>query len=71
MLRYEMDQSRDTEYIATILWSIGRLIGGQDYPMPSYEDYMHQKPADNRTKQEIVDSLINKLLPEGGEKKNA
>lgn len=61
MLRYEMDHSRDTEYIATILWSIGRLVGGNDYPMPSYEDVKHPKPSDNRTKDEIVNNLITKL----------
>ena len=61
MLRYEMERTRDTEYIATILWSIGRLVGGNDYPMPSYEDVKHPKPNDIRTKKEIVNSLIDKL----------
>ena len=66
MLRYEAEQSRDVEYIATILWSIGRLVGGAEYPMPSYEDVKKPKQSDTRTKQEIVDNLIMKL--KGGDK---
>ena len=69
-MRASFEQSRDTEYIATILWSIGRLLGGDDYPMPSYDDFRHPKPVDIRTKEQIVDNLINKLLQGGGENTN-
>lgn len=61
MLRYEQEREKDTEYIATILWSIGRLVGGNDYPMPSYEEVKRPKKNDIRTKKEIVSDLITKL----------
>ena len=61
MLRYEAEKARDTEYIATILWSIGRLVGGTEYPMPGYEEFVRPKPQDVRTKKEIVNNLIEKL----------
>jgi len=53
------------EYTATILWSIGRMIGGKEYPMPSYNDFLHPKPVDNRTTDDIVNGLINKLQQGG------
>ena len=54
-------QQRDTEYIATILWSIGRIVGGETYPMPTYGDFIRPKPNDNRNTEQIVSGLIDKL----------
>lgn len=61
MLRAENERRTDVEYIATVLWSIGRIVGGAEYPMPSYDDFKHPKPQDNRTKEQIVENLITKL----------
>lgn len=61
MLHAQDVQSLQTEYIATVLWSIGRLIGGEDYPLPTYDDTMHPKPQDKRTTEAIVGGLVQKL----------
>lgn len=58
---------RDTEYIATILWSIGRMIGGDNYPMPTYDEYNNPQPVDIRTSEQIVNGLVQKLQEGGNE----
>lgn len=68
MYRVEQDKQRDTEYIATVLWSIGKLLGGNDYPMPEYSEFVNPKPADNRTTEQITAGLIEKLQGKGEEK---
>ena len=55
----------DTEYIATILWSIGRMVGGDNYPMPTYDEYNHPQPVDVRGTEQIVGGLISKLTGGG------
>lgn len=66
MLRADDRRAMDTEYIATVLWSIGRILGGDDYSIPTYDEVMHPQAQDTRTAQQIVDGLRAKLL-EGGE----
>ena len=61
MFRAEIESHRDTEYIATVLWSIGRLIGGENYSIPTYEDVINPKPVDNRSSGAIISGLIEKL----------
>lgn len=61
MMLEDERRKQDTEYIATVLWSLGRMVGGSDYDLPSYDDYIHPKPKDERTSQDIVSGLINKL----------
>ena len=64
MMMYEERKRQDTEYIATVLWSIGRSMVGAEYPIPAYSEYIDPKPQDTRSKETIVNSLISKL---GGE----
>lgn len=65
MFKLEQERRRDTEYMATILWSIGRILGSEDYPLPNYHDFINPKMEDRRDGQTIVNSLIEKLR-EGG-----
>ena len=65
MLQAEEDENKHKEYIATVLWSIGRIVGGENYPIPSYSDYIDPKPVDNRSSQEIRNGLIAKLEGKG------
>ncbi len=51
----------DTEYMATALWSIGRMLGGDQYNLPLYDDFIHPRPTDDRTSHDIVNGLIDKL----------
>lgn len=66
MLRYEYEQTMWQEYTATVLWSLGKMLAREDYPLPSYDDFMHPKPKDRRTTEQIVSGLTAKLLA-GGE----
>lgn len=66
MLRERKRQSDYGEYVATILWSIGRLLGGEEYPMPSYSDFVHPAQKDTRTACQIIGGLIEKLNAGGG-----
>lgn len=66
MLRERANQQKREEYLATILWSIGRMVGGDNYPFPVYSEYMNPTPADVRTGEEIKNSLIEKLKEGGG-----
>ena len=61
MLRERKRQADNTEYIATILWSIGRSIGGKDYPFPTYSEFMRPTPSDSRTTEQIIGGLLDKL----------
>lgn len=65
MLRWHETRRHDVEYMATILWSIGRLIGGSEYPMPSYDDFIHPKPVDSRNTGQIITGLIERLQQGG------
>ena len=67
MLQEEEHQEAWKEYTATILWSIGKMIGRDEYPMPSYEEFMHPTATDTRTGQDIIGGLVDKLLDKGGE----
>ena len=61
MMRYEAERQRDTEYMATILWTIGRMLGGEEYPMLSYGDMVHPQPKDTRNAEEIVGGILSRL----------
>lgn len=60
MLEYEGKQEQWRVYCATILWSVGKMLS-KEYPFPAYTEFLNQKPVDNRTTQEIVSGLIEKL----------
>lgn len=49
------------EYMATVAYSIGRIEGGEKYPIPPYSDLTSDKPQDERTGEEILDGLIDRL----------
>lgn len=65
MLQAEEEENKHKEYIATVLWSIGRIVGGENYPIPNYSDYIDPKPIDNRSSEEIRNGLIDKLERKG------
>lgn len=67
MLQDEETETKRKEYVATVLWSIGRIAGGENYPIPEYSEFMHPKPVDRRSEKEIRQSLINRLTGKGGE----
>lgn len=54
-------QEKQTAYLATTLWSIGKMFGGESYPIPEYTEYIGIKNPDTRTAQDIVNGLIKKL----------
>lgn len=62
MMTYEDRKKADTEYLATVLWSIGRMLGGSNYEIPLYDDFIHPKPQDDSSAHDIVERLRNKLL---------
>lgn len=61
MMTYEDRKTATNEYMATVLWSIGRMLGGDGYSLPTYDQFLHPKQEDNRTKDQIVNGLIEKL----------
>ena len=65
MMRERKRRMDYEEYTATILWSIGRVLGGEQYPMPSYHDFTHPEQVDTRAGKEIIDGLISKLRAGG------
>lgn len=67
MLKEEQHQEAWQEYTATMLWSIGKMFGKDEFPMPSYEEFLHPTVKDTRTGQDIVGGLVNKLQGKGGE----
>lgn len=52
--------------MATVMWSIGRIMGGEEYSIPTYDEILHPKPQDNRKSEAIIGGLIAKLK-EGGD----
>ena len=64
MLKEETNQAMWQEYVATVLYSIGRMIGGESYPIMTYNELMHPQPKDERTGGEIISGLIDKLRKE-------
>jgi len=60
-LKDEEEQRKKENYFASILWSIGKMIGGENYPFPVYDDYMHGIKQDNRSSEDIISGLIDKL----------
>lgn len=69
MFTEQLSQDRWREYCATVMWSIGRLLGGEEYPIPAYSEYLNPKVQDNRTGAQIISGLREKLKQ--GVKKNA
>ena len=65
MVRLDNENRADTEYIATVLWSIGRMLGREEYTIPAYHDYKHPVPQDNRSAQAIMNGLQEKLRKGG------
>lgn len=61
MLKDRDNQQMQIEYISTVLWSIGRMLGGSDYAIPMYDDVIHPKPQDKRNTHQIVGGLVEKL----------
>lgn len=47
--------------MASILWSIGRIIGGEEYPFPEYTEYMNPELKDDRTADDIISGIVDKL----------
>ena len=66
-MREESRNDIKTEYFATVLWSIGRLVGGEEYPIPTWDEMLHPKPKDTRSTAAIVGGLIQKLGLKPGE----
>lgn len=58
-------QRRDVEYIATTLWAIGRTVGGENFSIPAYSEFIHPTPKDARSKDQIIGNLIDKLTKGG------
>lgn len=54
------------EYTATVLYSIGRGLIGEDYPLPAYSDIAHPDMVQNDTQTgaDIIERLKKRL---GGE----
>jgi len=65
VLREERERQKRQDYIATVLWSIGRLVGGDGYPMPEFSEYMEQRKKDIRSAETIVTGLIERLAERG------
>lgn len=62
-LKQDAEQKRTVDYIASILWSIGRMVGGESYPFPDYSTYLSTKPQEeqNQSADEIINGLIDQL----------
>lgn len=65
MIRFDNEQRLDTEYIATVLWSIGKMLNTDKYTIPSYVELRHPKPKDNRDSETILAGLKEKLMKGG------
>lgn len=65
MIRFDNEQRLDTEYIATVLWSIGKMLNPDQYTIPSYVELRHPKPKDNRDSAMILAGLKEKLMKGG------
>lgn len=61
MLKYQQQEAKWKEYCATVLWSVGKMLCSEEYPIPAYSDYINPKPVDKRTSKDIVNSLIDRL----------
>ena len=51
--------------MATVLWSIGKMLGGKDFAMPLYSDIRNRGNADTRDAKTIVNDILGKLTGEG------
>lgn len=60
-LRESSEREKWEKYVASILWSIGKMLGGENYPFPVYTDYINGVVQDTRSSQDIVSGLIEKL----------
>ena len=65
MIRFDNEQRLDTEYVATVLWSIGKMLNPDQYTIPSYAELRHPKPKDNRDSATILVGLKEKLMKGG------
>ena len=52
-------------YLAGVMWSLGKMLGGDNYPIPPYTEVFHKdehvKKADKRGTTQIVNDLVSKL----------
>ena len=64
VLKADNEQRMWQEYVATVLYSVGRMIGGDNYPIMTFAELMHPQPKDERTGGEIISGLIDKLRKE-------
>lgn len=66
MLEHNDKQAFWREYMATVAWSVGRVLGGDSYAIPAYGDIMNPQSADTRNQDQIVNDLIQKLKGKEG-----
>lgn len=69
MMKEKEEEEKWREYCATAIWSVGRLLGGEGYPIPAYSDFIDPKPQDMRSSEAIVTNLVDKLMKGGEEQK--
>lgn len=60
-LRESAEEKKRDYYIASVLWSIGKMLGGDNYPFPDYTEYLNPSQKDYRTADDIVSGLIDRL----------
>lgn len=65
MIKLDNERRADAEYFHTVLWSIAKMLGGDNYTLPSYDEYKHPAKPDNRSADDIMSKIKNKLA-EGG-----
>lgn len=65
MLKAQDVQEAKTAYLAGVMWSLGKMLGGDNYPIPPYTEVFHKeehmKKNDRRGTKQIVNDLVNRL----------